>query len=141
MSNKKINVLVLCTGNSCRSVMAEVIIRAELAEFCHVESSGVSPTGRLDPGALAMIREMGLSTEGLHSKTLDKLKHLKFDVVVTVCDHAQEVCPVFPGAPKKLHISIPDPVGRGPEAYERAVKLITDELLPDLKKVLDEIQK
>jgi len=139
MSVKKPNVLVLCTGNSCRSVMAEAIIRAELNELCHVESSGVRPTGRLDPGALAMIREIGLPTDGLHSKTLDKLKHLKFDVVVTVCDNARETCPVFPGAPQKLHISIPDPVGRGPEAYEQAVKLITDELLPELKKVLDKI--
>lgn len=131
-------VLVLCTGNSCRSIIAEAILNAELGERLVAYSSGVAPSGRVMPEALQVLREAGVSVDGLHSKKLETLKHIDFDLVVTVCDHAHETCPVFPGNVKKLHISLPDPLGRGPEAFEDTVRRVTDEVLPAVvESVLD----
>jgi arsenate reductase len=124
------NVLVLCTGNSCRSIIAEAILNAELGDRLKCYSSGVAASGQVHPLALKLVEEIGLSTQGLYSKRLDELPKIDFDLVVTVCDHARESCPVFAGSGKKIHVGIEDPVFKGPEGFEETAKAVTDEVLP-----------
>lgn len=132
------NILVLCTGNSCRSIIAEAIINHELAPEVKAYSSGVAPSGRVMPEALELLKSIGISTSGLHSKKLDTLSHIKFDVVVTVCDHAKETCPVFPGNVKKVHVGIKDPIGLGPDAFEKVAEDVVEKVLPELQRALEQ---
>ena len=129
MEEKK-RVLVLCTGNSCRSIMAEALINAKLGGCVEAESSGVAAGGRVNPEAKALLQRRGLWREEYHSKTIDKVLDRPFDLVVTVCDHAHETCPVFPKAVTTLHRSFEDPSGKAPQEYERTLELIEKELLP-----------
>jgi arsenate reductase len=133
------NVLVLCTGNSCRSIIAEAILNAELGDQLKCYSSGVAASGRVHPLALQIIREIGLSTEGLYSKRIEELPRLNFDLVVTVCDHAKENCPIFPGKAKKIHIGIEDPVSKAMAGFEETVQAVTDRLLPAVMEALETI--
>jgi arsenate reductase len=132
------NVLVLCTGNSCRSIIAEAILNAELAEYLKCYSSGVAASGRVHPLALEVIREIGLSTDGLYSKRIEELPRKDFDLVVTVCDHAKESCPIFPGSGKVIHIGIEDPVSGGKEGFYDTVKAVTDRVVPAVLEAMDE---
>ena len=132
------NVLVLCTGNSCRSIIAEAILNAELGDRLKCWSSGVAASGRVHPLALKVIQDMGLSTEGLYSKRIDELPRQDFDIVLTVCDHAKETCPVFAGPAKKIHVSIEDPVAMGIEGFEGTIQAVTDRVIPEVMKALGE---
>jgi arsenate reductase len=108
MSRKK--VLVLCTGNSCRSIMAEALINHNLAEEWQAYSSGVEPAGRVSPHAIAVLLELGIDTANLRSKSVEEfLERDDLDLVVTVCDHAHETCPVFPRPVRQIHVPFPDP--------------------------------
>ena len=101
--------LVLCTGNSCRSQMAEALInKLGKGYFCAV-SAGAKPSGYFHPLSLKIIKEEGIPTEGLHSKSWDEFKSQKFDFVITVCDNAKQTCPIWPGQPNMIHWSIADP--------------------------------
>jgi arsenate reductase len=131
-------VLVLCTGNSCRSIIAEAVLNAELGDRLKCWSSGVAASGHIHPMSLQVITEMGLSTAGLYSKRIDELEEKNFDLVVTVCDHARETCPVFPGNSKKIHVGIADPVGQGLEGFEATVEAVTERLLPAVLTALGE---
>jgi arsenate reductase len=131
------HVLILCTGNSCRSIMAEAILNQELGPEIKAYSSGVAPSGHVHPLALRALQEMGVQTAGLHSKRIEELPRQDFDAVVTVCDHAKETCPVFPGAPKQLHISIKDPVAMGMEGFEKVAEDVTERLIPELLEALE----
>jgi arsenate reductase len=124
------NVLVLCTGNSCRSIIAEAILNHELRDSLKCYSSGVAASGHVHPMALQVLRQIGVPTEGLHSKRIDELPIKNFDLIATVCDHAKETCPVFPGSAKQIHVSIQDPVSGGIEGFEDTVKAVTDRLIP-----------
>lgn len=132
------NVLILCTGNSCRSIIAEAIINQELAPDIKAYSSGVAASGQVHPFALKLLSDMGISTAGLYSKRIDELPRKDFDVVVTVCDHAKETCPVFPGQSKKLHIGIEDPVHLGMEGFEKVAEDVTERLIPALVDILED---
>lgn len=101
-------ILFLCTGNSCRSQMAEGLCRAELGDRLQVHSAGIETHG-LNPYAVAVMREIGLDISGHSSKTVDDLPDVAFDYVVTVCDNAHETCPVFPAKTRLIHQSFPDP--------------------------------
>ncbi|MCS6965785.1 MAG: arsenate reductase ArsC [Candidatus Kapabacteria bacterium] len=101
-------ILVLCTHNSRRSLMAEALLRWLGSGRWEVASAGIEP-GAVDPRTLAVLHEIGISTEGLHSKSVEKFHGQHFDLVLTVCDGARERCPVFSGAPRMLHWSLPDP--------------------------------
>ena len=127
--------LVLCTGNSCRSIIAEGILRKEFKGQLEVKSSGVRASGWVHPGSLEILKELGYPIEGLHSKTLDKVMG-SYDAVLTVCDHAKETCPVFPGGGKKLHLSIEDPMAKGPEGFAACAELVKNEVLPLVKREL-----
>ena len=101
-------VLFLCTGNSCRSQMAEAIVNARLGDRWQAFSAGTKPTGFVHPKALAALKEIGIQHQG-RSKRAEEFKDTDFDLVVTVCDSAAEECPVWLGKGKRLHHSFPDP--------------------------------
>ena len=132
MGTKK-KVLILCTGNSCRSIMAEAMINAKLGECVEAESSGVEASGSVNPHAQALLEARGEWREGYHSKVIETVLDKPFDLVVTVCDAAKESCPVFPKAVKTIHIGFEDPSGKAVEAYEKTYTLIEKELLPVIK--------
>jgi arsenate reductase (thioredoxin) len=103
-------VLILCTGNSARSIVAESLLRAKGAGRFEVYSAGAKPTGRVNPLALWVLREhYGIEAGEARSKSWDEFKDVKFDLVITVCDNARESCPIWPGRPKVAHWSSPDP--------------------------------
>ena len=108
MSKQIRKVLFLCTGNSCRSQMAEAIVNARLGETWQAVSAGTKPSGYVHPKALAALSEIGIQHEG-RSKLADEFKGVDFDLVVTVCDLAAEECPVWLGKGKRMHHSFPDP--------------------------------
>ena len=104
----KRKILFLCTGNSCRSQMAEAIVNARLGDEWEAVSAGTRPAGYVHPKALAALQEIGIEHEG-RSKRADEFRDIPFDLVVTVCDSAAEECPVWLGKGKRVHHSFPDP--------------------------------
>ena len=131
--NKK--VLILCTGNSCRSIIAEALINAEL-QGIDAESSGVKASGRVNPNAKKVLEQAGIWKETYHSKTLDTVIDNDYDLVVTVCGHAQETCPMFPKPVKTIHVGFEDPDGKEFDAFEETLKEIKEVLLPKVKEAL-----
>lgn len=124
-------VLFLCTGNSCRSHMAEGLTNHFLADEWQAYSAGTQPTGYVHPLAIESLTELGIDITGHASKTVDEFRHISFDLVVTVCDDAAENCPVWLGNGKVAHISFPDPAkANGTE----------DEKLQVFRQVRDDIQ-
>lgn len=104
----KKKVLFLCTGNSCRSQMAEAIVNARLVEGWEAVSAGTQPAGYVHPKALAALAEIGIQHQG-RSKLADEFRAVNFDLVVTVCDSAAEECPLWLGQGRRVHHSFPDP--------------------------------
>jgi len=107
MTNKK-RVLILCTGNSARSQMAEGILRNDAGDRFEVFSAGTKP-GSVRPEAIEAMREIGIDISTQRSKSIDEFLTQEFDYVITVCDNANERCPIFPGAPNRIHWSVEDP--------------------------------
>ncbi len=105
---EKKRVLILCTGNSARSQMAEGLLRHDAGERFDVESAGTKP-GTVRPEAIAAMKELRIDISGHRSKHVDEFEGQRFDYVITVCDNAKESCPVFFGAVKRLHHSFDDP--------------------------------
>jgi arsenate reductase len=105
---KKQRVLILCTGNSARSQMAEGLLRHDAGDRFEVFSAGVKPS-KVRPEAVAVMRELGVDLSGHRSKHVDEFADQEFDYVLTVCDNARESCPVFPGATRMIHKSFVDP--------------------------------
>jgi arsenate reductase (thioredoxin) len=104
----KLKILFLCTGNSCRSQMAEAWTRELIGERIEAYSAGIEARG-LDPDAVKAMAEAGVNIAGQKSKRADELRDVDFDYVVTVCDHARENCPIFPGKAKAVHAGFDDP--------------------------------
>jgi arsenate reductase (thioredoxin) len=115
-------VLILCTGNSCRSQMAEAILRS-LDAHLDVYSAGTQPAGRVHPLAVKVMKELGIDISTHSPKNVDQFVNDSFDYVVTVCDNARETCPVFTGrVGKRLHIGFEDPAdAEGSDEEVRAV--------------------
>lgn len=107
MSEKK-RVLILCTGNSARSQMAEGLLRHDAGNDFEVASAGIEPS-RVRPEAIEVMREIGIDISDHRSKPVDEFAGQDFDYVITVCDNANERCPIFPGATKRIHWSFDDP--------------------------------
>ena len=128
-------VLILCTGNSCRSIIAEAQINA-FVEGASSDSSGVKASGRVNPNAKKLLEEKGIWKEEYHSKTIEKVIDNDYDLVVTVCDNANETCPMFPKAVKVIHVGFEDPDGKGFEEFEKTYDEIYETLLPRVKKEL-----
>jgi arsenate reductase len=102
-------VLILCTGNSCRSQMAEGWVNHELAESWTALSAGTQPAARVHPLAIRAMTEAGIDISGGIPESVDRFLDMPWDLVITVCDSAKETCPVFPRPVETLHISFPDP--------------------------------
>jgi len=134
----KKNVLILCTGNSCRSIMAEALINAKLSDCVAAQSSGVKASGTVNPNAKALLEERGYWREEYHSKVIETVLDTAFDLVITVCDHAKETCPMFPKAVKTIHLGFEDPSGKAVEEYAKTLALIEAELLPLVRSELCE---
>lgn len=118
--NKK-RVLILCTGNSARSQMAEGLLRHDAGDRFEAFSAGVNPSA-VRPLAVEAMREVGIDISGQRSKSVDEFTGEEFDYVITVCDNANELCPVFPGKTKRIHWSIEDPAAAvGDEAGQLAI--------------------
>ena len=125
-------ILILCTGNSCRSIIAEAIIN----KYIHgvdALSSGVKASGKVNPLAKKVLINDGSWDDKYHSKTLDKVIDEEFDLVITVCDNAMESCPVFPKETKVIHIGYEDPDGKNIAAFEQTLKDIKMELIPIIR--------
>jgi arsenate reductase len=128
-------VLILCTGNSCRSIIAEALINAECAGIV-AQSSGVKASGKVNPHAKCVLENEGLWDERYHSKTIDAMINNKYDLIVTVCKHAHETCPIFPKVTKTIHIGFEDPDGKNYEAFEETLVKIREILLPKVVEAL-----
>jgi arsenate reductase len=132
--NKK--VLVLCTGNSCRSIIAEALINAKL-DGIDAQSSGVRASGKVNSNAKKILEQNNIWKDEYHSKTLDTLINEDFDLIVTVCDHAHETCPMFPKPIEKIHVSFTDPDGSDFSAFEKTYEDIENILLPKIKEAFE----
>ena len=130
MSEKEM-VLVLCTGNSARSQMAEGLLRDIADDRYDVFSAGVAPS-HVRPEAIEVMREVGIDISSNRSKSVDEFTDQEFDYIITVCDNARESCPVFPGHAKRIHWSFDDPAAA--EGRE-------EEKLGVFRRVRDEIKK
>jgi arsenate reductase len=130
----KPNVLFLCTGNSCRSQMAEGWAKHLMADRIEAFSAGTEPHG-MNARAVEVMREAGVDISGHHSKHVDELANVAFDYVVTVCDHANETCPIFPGKTRRIHVGFDDPprLAKGAKTEEEA--------LAHYRRVRDEIRQ
>lgn len=127
----KLKVLFLCTGNSCRSQMAEGFLRHLAADRYEVFSAGINPA-QLHPLAVKVMKEEGIDISGQKSKSVTGFIGKHFDYVITVCDGAKQTCPVFPGKHEKMHWSLRDPaVAKGTE----------EQRLADFRKIRDKIKK
>ena len=140
MSKRK-RVLILCTGNSCRSQMAEAFIK-QLRPDWEVYSAGMEPAQRIHPKAVQVMRETGIDISGGYPKNVDIFLDQPFDYVVTVCDHARETCPVFLGEVKeRVHIGFEDPAeAQGTEEEVLGVfRRVRDEIREAFKRWVEEV--
>jgi arsenate reductase (thioredoxin) len=126
---EKKRVLILCTGNSARSQMAEGLLRHDGGGRFAVESAGVSPTG-VRPEAIKAMRELGIDIANQRSKSVDEFAGQAFDYVITVCDNAREQCPVFPDATRRVHWGFDDPAAAAgdEEARLEVFRRVRDEI-------------
>jgi arsenate reductase len=131
----KERVLILCTGNSARSQMAEGLLAHDAADRFQVESAGTRP-GQVRSEAITVMKELGIDISGHRSKHLDEFKGQAFDYVLTVCNNANESCPVFPGQTKRIHKAFEDPAAfQGTETERLALfRRVRDEIRDYLKK-------
>lgn len=125
-------VLVLCTGNSCRSIIAEALINKYI-DGVSAQSAGVKASGRVNPNAKKVLEANGAWRDEYHSKTLEEVLHVDFDLVVTVCDNAKESCPIFPKQTKVIHVGFVDPDGKEYEEFVKTYNEIETTLLPIVK--------
>ena len=130
---QKLKVLFLCTGNSCRSQMAEGWARHLKGDGIEAYSAGIQPHS-LDPKAVKVMAEVGVDISGHRAKHVDKLRAIQFDCVVTVCDQAHESCPLFPGKTRVIHVGFDDPPKLAREARTE------QEALNCYRRVRDEIK-
>ncbi|MGH9949042.1 MAG: arsenate reductase ArsC, partial [Pyrinomonadaceae bacterium] len=119
---KKTRVLILCTGNSARSQMAEGILRSIAGDKFDVESAGVSPSN-VRPEAVKTMNEIGIDISGQRSKSVEEFTGATFDFMITVCDNAREICPILPGNAVKIHHNFEDPPAVGAASHEETMEI------------------
>lgn len=137
MNAKPIRLLFLCTGNACRSIMAEAITNHYSNGRYLASSAGSFPTGNVHPKAIETLIRHGIKPDAPRSKSWNEFKPESIDLVITVCDQAvSESCPIFSGCPKKLHWSIPDPAKT--DGSEMEINSIFEAVFNQLKQRIDE---
>ncbi|MEA2959178.1 MAG: hypothetical protein QOJ58_4872 [Alphaproteobacteria bacterium] len=138
MSERK-KVLIICTGNAARSQMAEGLLRHDAGDRFEVFSAGIYPS-YVRPLAIEAMREVGIDISAQRSKSVEEFTDQDIDYVITVCDHANEVCPVFPAKTKRIHWSIADPVAAwgDDEAQLQAFRVARDDIRQRFRKWLAE---
>ncbi len=126
----KSKILILCTGNSCRSQLAEGVLKQVANDLFEIHSAGSNPAGRVHPQAIAVLREIGFDITDHHSKHMDEFLTADIDTVITVCDKANESCPIFPGAVNRYHWGFEDPphAARPGEEPIEAFRRIRDQI-------------
>ena len=130
MESRQLQILVLCTGNSCRSQMAEGLLRRHIDESHVVASAGLEPKG-VNPFAVSVMREIGIDISSHTSKHLREFLDKDFDYVITVCDNAAARCPTFPGQARRLHWPFDDPAeATGTE----------EQVIAEFRRIRDEIE-
>ena len=136
----KRQVLFLCTGNSCRSQLAEAIVNARLGDTWSAVSAGVQPAGYVHPLALQVLSEIGITPADPRSKSTDEFRQTPFDLVITVCDDAAENCPVWLGQGPRPHLGFPDPAKAQGSAEEvlAAFRQVRDDIA---QRVLTELER
>ena len=130
------NVLVLCTGNSCRSQMAEALITHDLAGKVKGLSAGTKPQPQVADGAIEALKLAGLPTDGLFPKDIDAVINEPIDLVVTVCNNANEACPIFPKPVPRIHLPFHDPHGEPLESFIAVRDDIRARLIPAVREAL-----
>jgi arsenate reductase (thioredoxin) len=135
-----LKVLFLCTGNSCRSQMAEAWTRILESDRIEAYSAGVDPHG-VDPRAVQAMAEVGIDISGQASKDVDTFEHMEFEYVITLCDHANQACPVFPAKTKVIHVGFDDPprLAAGAKTEDQAMvhyRRVRDEIKAFVEKLL-----
>lgn len=135
MPNLK-TVLVLCTGNSCRSQMGEAIINHDLAGLVRGLSAGTTPQPKVADGAIEALKLAGLPTEGLYVKDVEAVMGEPIDLVVSVCDNAKETCPIFPRPVPRIHLPFHDPHGEPLESFITVRDDIRARLIPAVRQAL-----
>lgn len=136
MTPQPLTVLVLCTGNSCRSQMAAVSLNHDLSGQVRALSAGVRPQPKVADNAVAALQQAGLPTEGLYPKDVDTLIDEPIDLVVTVCDNAKESCPIFPRPVPQIHLPFHDPHGEPFESFIQVRDDIRTRLVPAVVEAL-----
>ena len=137
--NARKKVLILCTGNSCRSQMAEGWVNHEFAGTWEARSAGTKPAAGVHPLAVRAMAEVGVDISGGQPQIVDTYLNDSWDLVVTVCDSARESCPVFPRPVETIHISFPDPAeatgseDEVMEVFRKVRDLISDSFLPEIR--------
>ncbi|MGZ9108356.1 MAG: arsenate reductase ArsC [Micavibrio sp.] len=117
--NQALNLLIVCHGNSCRSIMAEALFKKLGRGLFNVQSAGNAPVTRLHPQVLGVLRRHGMGTDQLRSKSWNEFSTTRFDAVITVCERAaQDAYPLFPGRPEKIYWAIPNPLQFGNDDAE-----------------------
>ncbi len=127
MTKSRKRVLILCTGNSARSQMAEGLLRAMAGERFEVFSAGTRPAG-LNPHAVAAMAEIGIDISSHRSKSVEEFRDQSFDCILTVCDRAREACPVFPGRALRFHHDFEDPAAAAAEQQLAVFRKVRDEI-------------
>ena len=126
-------VLILCTGNSCRSQMAQALVNHALGPAIRALSAGTHPGAKVAEGALEALRLASVPTDGLYPKNIDAVMHEPIDLVVSVCDNAKDTCPIFPRPIPALHMPFHDPHGEPLESFIRVRDEIRARLLPAIR--------
>ena len=133
MASRKLRILFLCTHNACRSQMAEAWAKHLKGDVIEAHSAGVEPGG-VDPLVVQVMDEVGVDTSGQRSKHVDELRQIVFDYAVTLCGHARDTCPLFPGQTTVVHVGFDSPQELAKSAASR------DEALAPYRRVRDEIK-
>ena len=129
-------VLILCTGNSCRSQMAEALVNHDLGPGVRAISAGIRPQPKVAEGAIEALKLAGIATDGLYPKDVDAVMNEPIDLVITVCDNAKESCPVFPRPIPGVHLPFHDPHGEPLESFLKVRDEIRAKLVPEVKRRL-----
>ncbi len=130
MSQMKPTILILCTGNSCRSHLAEGLLRRALGDLADVQSAGSNPSGYVHPLAIEVMREVGIDISGHRSKHMNGFLNQRVETVITVCGNADQACPTYPGQVNRYHWGFDDPAhATGSDSEKLAVfRRVRDEI-------------